>query len=47
VNGLPVDFAKGRFWHDTAMLSTLPGRREGLNLWPAAQWPKADVLDGS
>jgi hypothetical protein len=47
VNSLPVDFAKGRFWHATAMLSALPSRREGSNLWPAAQWPKVEVLDGS
>jgi hypothetical protein len=47
VNGLPVDFAKGRFWYDVAMLSALPSRREASNLWPAVQWPKAEVLDGS
>ncbi len=47
VNGVTADFAKAPFWYETAMLSALPSRREGSNLWPAGQWPKVEGFDGS
>ena len=47
LNGGAAKFAKAPFWYETAMLAVLPSRREDANLWPAVQWPKADVLDGS